>query len=358
MTQFSWSYSGMSDGLGSKLSILVGLQVLPQNQVGLTSPCTSTPDLLISWSPALLSGTFQEAFAKASVGAVGSAEDERVSDSTSSHTRGYSHTERDAHFPSEFLSLLLPLFKKHEPQQPINPFRTHMALNMCFLVAWFLATEETLILLLDLCACLLFIMCKLDVLPWTGERETNDCHIVSSSRESKRSYLNFPPKTLLPFAVILKSWVSTLLESLFKVINFVMMPLLPSPPQGSGQEVEGSRTGRRNFPKLTPCAAVKGVIAASFRLSSSFQQIPMCFQIFPYVLFLIPLQCTYWHVSFLSISVLLYPVKWSHWEGEGPNRRWKEGKHLSSLLGADWLIVCDSEAKTLSGVGIVASFSA
>ncbi|KAK2543167.1 hypothetical protein Q9966_002973 [Columba livia] len=103
--------------------------------------CRHTPDsehavFVLPWkSSEMNKGTFQEAFAKASVGAVGSAEDERVSDSTSSHTRGYSHTERDAHFPSEFLSLLLPLFKKHEPQQPINPFRTHMALNMCFLVA-------------------------------------------------------------------------------------------------------------------------------------------------------------------------------------------------------------------------------
>lgn len=88
--------------------------------------------------------------------------------------------------------LLLHLWARRSPQQPINPFQTHIGSHMCFLVAWFLAREATLILLLDLCACLLFIMCELKERPWTGERETNDCHIVSSSLQAEEAVWTFP----------------------------------------------------------------------------------------------------------------------------------------------------------------------
>lgn len=83
------------------------------------------------------------------------------------------------------------------PQKPINPFQTQVVLHMWFLVAWFLARGATVILLLGLRVCLLFIMRKLDGLPRAAEGGNNDCHIVSSTHRAKEAVWTFPWRRFL-----------------------------------------------------------------------------------------------------------------------------------------------------------------
>lgn len=168
-------------------TFLWGFKVYPKKQAGLEDSCTSTPGPMLSFSNA-----FQEAFATARVSESWRWQGPPASQTTPLAMSMGSPTVRVKHVLHLSCCPSFTSVQEESPQQPINPFQTRLGSHMCFLVAWFLARETALILLLDLCACLLFIMCELNEWPWTGERENNDCHIVSSSLQAKGAVWTFP----------------------------------------------------------------------------------------------------------------------------------------------------------------------